>query len=314
MEVSLVSDKVKKHDDFEELSLLLDEMNAGRKPECEDRELAELLAVAELVKNTSGPICPPPHILDQTVNRILEGIEAEKPKPSRSWLFSGTLGTAAAVLLVIGLNMLPSWKEQVPVAPPPPVVSQQKEALQAKAVADEQPTAPQAAPGDTTPAPKQQPPVTEQKTSTTVASVLPSDPPKPQVPRDKSVITEERSRTSQAKSIYIPSAAKPPTPALPPLKLPGRMPDLVVTDTENGVLRQVFDKGTPQEITITQRLQPADEVGTQATSQSPSVSKAAGSNQEPITTVKITISGQEVTVEGRLPRQELLRLAGSLTQ
>lgn len=308
-----MSDNEKKHDDLEELSLLLDEINAGRKPECEDHELAELLAVAELIKNTSGPVCPPQHILDQTVNRALAGIEAGKPKPSRSWWFSGTLGTAAAVLLVIGLNMLPSWKERVPALPPPPIVSQQKDAPQAKVPTVERPAAPQPVPPATAPAANEQAPVSEEKTNPTVAQVPPTDPPKPQVPKEKSIIAAEMPRTNQSKSAYILEAAKPPAPALAPLKLPGRTPDLVVTDRENGVLRQLFNKGTPQEIKITQRLQPADEGNIQAKSQNPSVAKAADSDQEPVNSVKVMIAGQEVTIEGRLSRQALLKLAESLT-
>lgn len=309
-----MSEKVNKLDDIDELSLLLDELNAGRKPECDDRELADLLAVAELIKSTSGPVRPPQHILDQTVDRALSGIAAGKPKPSRSWWFSGALGTAAAVMLVIGLNMLPSWRERAPIVPPPAAVAPQKDTLRAKPDTEQKTAGPQTTPATTAPAARQQPPTGEQpKINPPVAQAPPAESSKPPVAAsEKSIMAEEMPRSSPSKSANLPEAAKAPI-SLAPLKLPGKVPDLVTADREKGTLRQVYFKGTPQEITITQRLQPPDAGNTQAKQPYPSVFKAAKSAPDTVNTVRVTIGDQEVTLEGRQSRQELLKLAESLT-
>lgn len=319
----------KKHfdeiDEMEELSLLLDELNSGRKPDCENPETAELLAVADLLKKEGGPVCPPQHILDQTVDRALAGIQAGKQKPSRAWWYSGALGTAAAVILVFGLNLLPSWQEQIPVPPPPSAVSQQPNTLQPKPDNEQPPTVSPAAPtekstsADSAPAARQQAPTDEQKKSPPVAKTPPIEPVKPPTTtNEKSILAEQAPRTSQSKSVYLPPAAFPeaaqsPQPAITPLTIPGQKPDLLVIDRENGTVRQVYHKGTPQEITITQRLRPRDSGDAQIKAQSPAALQAREDNEAVVNTVQVKIAGQEVTIEGRQSRQELLNLAESLT-
>ena len=293
--------------------MLLDELNAGRTPACTDSETAELLAVAEWAKGADLPVRPPQHILDETVNRALAGLEAGQPKRTGSWWYSSALGTAAAALLVIGLQMLPSWKEQVPVMPAPVVAEKPADTPQSSAVSEQLPAPTPLTPTETAPAIKQNapaPPPTPPAASQASAPETPT----PAPAKEKTRLAEEVPRTSQAKAAYIAEEAKPPAPvpALTPLKLPGKTPDLVVIDRTKGLLRQIYDKGTPQEIIIVQMLRPTDTAAAPAKLHSPSVSKAMTVVAD-TTVVQVTIGDQEITVEGRRSRQELLQLAESLS-
>ena len=291
--------------------MLLDELNAGRTPECADHATADLLAVAEWARSADFPVRPPQHILDETANRALAGLEAGQPKRTGSWWYSGALGTAAAVLLVIGLQMLPSWKEQAPAMLAPTIAEKPADIPRTSVVSEQPPASPPVTPAETAPAVKQN------------SSAPPPTPPSPsQAPetpapapvKERVLLAEEAPRTSQAKASYIAEEAKPPSPdpALTPLKLPGKTPDLVVIDKAKGMLRQIYDKGTPQEIIIVQRLRPTDTASAApAKLPSPSAAKAiAGATGT--TVVQVTIGDQEITVEGRRSRQELLLLAESL--
>ena len=308
-----MSDNAKKPDNLDELSILLDELNAGRTPDCADNETAELLAMAAWAKSANLPVRPPQHILDETVNRALAGLEAGQPKRTGSWWYSGALGTAAAVLLVIGLQMLPSWKEQAPAMPAPTIAEKPADIPRTSAVSEQPPASPPVTPAETAPGVKQN------ASAPSLTPPSPSQAPVPETPapapvKERVLLAEEAPRTSQAKASYIAEEAKPPSPdpALTPLKLPGKTPDLVVIDKAKGMLRQIYDKGTPQEIIIVQRLRPTDTASAApAKLPSPSAAKAiAGATGT--TVVQVTIGDQEITVEGRRSRQELLLLAESL--
>ena len=69
--------------------------------------------VAALLRQADLPVAPPAHLVNATVEQVL----AEQPQPrkkQRTWLYSGLLGAAASVVLVIGLRLTPV------VAPPLP--------------------------------------------------------------------------------------------------------------------------------------------------------------------------------------------------
>lgn len=316
-----MSDEKKQHDELEELSLLLDELNAGRRPECADPETAELLAVADLIKKSSGPVCPPRHILDQTVDRALAGIRAGHQKPARAWWYSGALGTAAAVMLVFGLNMLPSWQQQVPLLPPttvsqPPAATQPKpdngQTTPVPPVVPAEITTPETSSPATSPPPATAPQIKAPPVA--VAPVQPSKPPAAVI--EKSIIAEEAPRVSKSKSAYLPptsfhESSQSPAAPVAPLKIPGQKPDLVVIERDKGTIRQVYYKGTPQEITINQRPRPKDCDDAQIKTH-PLNALQNPEHDSDINTVQVTIGDQDVTLLGRLSRQELLKIAESL--
>jgi hypothetical protein len=99
------------------------------------------------------------------------------------------------------------------------------------------------------------------------------------------------------------TAAKSVTPDLTPLIIPGETPDLAVTDKDKGILVQVYFKGTPDELTITQR--PSSNASLEKPQQL--------SSGNDINIVRVTIQGQEVAIRGRHSQEELYKLAESLT-
>lgn len=313
--------QIDKLDELEQLSLLLDEINAGRNPQCDHAETSELLRVAELLRQDVGVIHPPQHILDQTVDRALVGIEAgKKNRPKRLWWYSGAFSTAAAVLLVIGLNLLPSWQNQKSALLPPPATQEQPAPSAQLAPPSLPPTpntksssdyiVPKTAdtvqlPVIPAPSPIQTPAPAPQK-EPAMAS-LPSKS-EPVTSSSAASVTEDIRPKRYAKSINVmdeTSAAlsKSTAPEIIPLVLPGNSPDQVIFDKEQGILRQVFFAGTPQEFTVVQRQKTAF----------PPADKAATIKINSLTIIQLTIAGQDVTLEGHQSPQELRKLAEALT-
>ena len=329
-----MSEKVESLDEFDQLSLLLDELNAGRQPQpyTDDEETAELLLVADLLRHEGGPVIPPKHILDQTVDRALDGITQNQPKPARSWWYSGAFSAAAAALVILGLQLFPSWQQQQPpIVISPPSAAHEQAAPQTPASTsippatnDIQPTAnelPAKHPEPARLAPAAQPPATTplvvaQPAADTLPVQAAASPEQPQPPVTAKAAEKARSY-SYTKSINLErSTASIPenfTPPLTPLTLPGITADVITIDKESGSVRQVFFKSTPQEITITQRVPAANSAVTPESSHLPhATDKAANTKQTSLTTIQLTIDGQDVLIEGRRSQQELLQLVESL--
>ena len=353
-----MSEKVESLDEFDQLSLLLDELNAGRQPQpyTDDEETAELLLVADLLRHEGGPVIPPKHILDQTVDRALDGITQNQPKPARSWWYSGAFSAAAAALVILGLQLFPSWQQQQPpIVISPPSAAHEQAAPQTPASTsippatnDIQPTAnelPAKHPEPARLAPAAQPPATTplvvaQPAADTLPVQAAASPEQPQPPAPAPMLAQqppgdtaasreqtkppvtakaaEKARSySYTKSINLErSTASIPenfTPPLTPLTLPGITADVITIDKESGSVRQVFFKSTPQEITITQRIPSANSTVIPESSHLPhATDKAANTKQTSLTTIQLTIDGQDVLIEGRRSQQELLQLVESL--
>ena len=348
-----MSEKIESLDEFDQLSLLLDELNAGRQPNTDDEETAELLLVATLLRHEGEPVIPPQHILAQTVDRALEGITNSQPKPSRSWWYSGAFSAAAAALVILGLQLFPSWQQQhPPIVISPPSVAREQAVPQPPistsippTASDMQPLANELPAKNTEPAriapaaqpPAAMPPVVAQPatdTSPIQAAASPEQPPPPasapmltQQPPGNTAASREQTKPpvpvkvaeevrsySYTKSINLErSTASIPenfAPPLAPLTLPGKTADVITINKESGSVRQVFFKGTPQEITIIQRVPAANSAVTPESSRLPSAAdKAADTRKTGLTTVQLTIDGQDVLIEGRRSQQELLQLA-----
>jgi len=295
-------------DQLEELSWFLDEMNVNHQPPCDDKEIAELLTVAFLLKDTDCQVLPPQHLLDQTVDRALAGIYSGKSKKIKKWFFSGVLGTAASVILALGLNLLPSWQEQIPLIPQIASTAQQQDTSQSKPIIEPPSTVFQTTPYEL-PKPEVIVPATVKQSPTREKRDLPAPPlpltevAGPQNTLKKSLIIEEKAPRllDQAKSAYT------------PLSLPNKTPDLIVTDKENAMLRQTYYKGTSQEITITQNLHPSLNHTIQSKSKTSLTTETVKDKSNLINRVKVILFGQEIIIEGRQSKEELEKIAESLT-
>lgn len=320
-------EKPKTIDEIEELSRLLDEMNAGRQPECENKETAELLAVADLIKKSAGPVCPPPHILNQIVDRSLMEIQAGKTKSSKAWWYSGALSTAVAVMLVVGLNVMPVSSPQPPTVPPQANRSEQQSAAQIKQNVKQPPLLSQQTPRQEATVPETPPRSREnqpQAAPQNPSPPVPLPPPTkslklPDVSKAVPIIGEQIPPASQSKSAYSPSVfadTGPATtpPVLSPLSLPGQVANLIVTDTQKGIIRQIYYKGTAQELIVTQRLLSKTAGDMQRQAQAKSITELVEDKPGLINTVTVIKFDQEVTIEGRQPKQILEKIAESLTK
>lgn len=316
-----MSENTKITAEAEELSRLLDELNAGRQPGSNHQETTALLAVAALIKET-GPY-PPQHILDETVAQASAGLPVRKPKRFSAWLYSGALGTAAAVLLVISLNLLPSGSPQAPAMPPsvtepeatgvaPEAPQKQQAPFVARTPASEQPKVADSG-QPKPPALAEQAPagVTPGKTGTAPQNRAADQAQPPMLAKRAAVNPDQAPKAVEApssvKATDNPSVRSSERRNATVFSLPGQNADTIVTDKDGGTVRQVFHSGTPQELIITQRA---------ASAGSARAKKAASAEDTPVKSgvnkITATIHGQEVTVEGRQTSEELQEIAETL--
>lgn len=294
---------------IEELSEALDKINTGHNAQASDSEMAELLEVATLLQKSHLTVKPPEHILTATVHRASEGLTAHR-KSRRTWLYSGVLSAAAALLIFVGIHGFPSMQEVSPLLTPAP--QRESASLPAATPADSSPATPVAPmketkksdPDSSTTAAKSPPPATVESS----AKPAPQQPlPAPRPASHAPLLPR------QAPEVSYKAKASPSSAIV--VRLPGRTPESVLTDSAAGTIRQVFDAGTPRELIITQRSNKS-RVQTETSAKSVTLREADNEKSEALSSfnkVVIVINGQEVTIEGRQTIQELTDLSKTLS-
>ncbi|MBP2642325.1 MAG: hypothetical protein H6Q67_212 [Firmicutes bacterium] len=310
----------------EELSQLLDILNSGTFQESDKDEITELLSVADLIKKAELPAPAPKHLIEQTTMQVLEGMPSTRPRRHvKAWLYSGAFGVAASVMLLISINLLPVWthhSNQVtppatalsPSAPPETSVPSQSPLVSSAIPANSEPKEPienassnivkTETPRDTQtlPSPPASPGITPQTEQYELTNTAPPSPEvKEQVPAAFSAHVPPRHWSA------VPPRSQKPVSVPVALSLPGQLADSTVIDSDTSTIRQIFYKGTPQEVIITQRaLMKTNPLG-----------KAAKDTDETsegvFNKITVIIFNQEVTIEGRESKQQLLIIAHSLT-
>lgn len=282
---------------LDELSHAIDELNAGHEPSECNNENAELLALAALLKNAGLPARPPSHVLNAVVQRAEDGLKAEKARHRKSWMYSGVLGAAASIMLFLGIHGLPS-----PVSQPAQIPLDSAQLEQKTMPPPKPPVSADPQPVSSVPAVTEQKSTPNEPNNIAGVSALPTP-----VPKEASTV-QPAPAAPAAKSTQPPSVIKP-------LRLPGRTPDSIYTDSTTGTLRQVYDSGTPQEIVITQHMQTTADNAASPQAKvfaSREAGKDAAKKPNAINKITVTIAGQEITLEGRKSHQELLDLAATL--
>lgn len=319
-------EKLNSIDEIEELSLLLDELNEGLLPQSNNKNTAELLAVADLLKKSTGPVCPPSQILNHIVDQSLTEIQAGKRKKStKAWWYSGALSTAAAVMLVVGLNLLPGSPTQ-PTAVLPQVIIEPQIPPAAEQSTNTPPSSTQQVPIQIPKTPEVSPNARINQPQSVPQNPIP---PVPQIPVPKSIQNPDISKAAPIIGEQIPAAYQSKSayslaefdksemfnasPAFLPLSLPGQVANLIMTDSEKGIIRQIYHQGTAQEIIVTQRL--LAKSGTSVQKQAQTKVTAGTLKEQPnlINTVIVTKFGQEIMIEGRQSKQMLEKIAETLT-
>ena len=283
----------------------IDKLNSGQTPQPEDSETADLLEVAALLQKSGLPAQPPKHILTATVQSAVDGLAQQSPRRRNSWMYSGILGAAAAFLLFIGIHGFQGIQEVAPIVSPPPQPA-------ASPVTPEKPTLRSAAPP---PAianpPADSPPAAKPEVPAPKPAPAPSAAPKiaaPAQPEHTPASTQPR----LYKSAPAPAAKPAVSSQLAAVVLPGRSPESVSFDRDAGILRQVFARGTSQELTITQRGSASTEPLTTDHNKSVGQTEIYAEKADkalPFNKLVILWNGQQITLEGPQSVQELTTIA-----
>ncbi len=98
--------KDKEYDQEEELSQGLDQLHDGKQPALQDEEVKELIKLAAAVKQSYQQEELPRGLIGEMADTLSAELGAQKIKRRRNWLYSGVIGTVAAVFIAGFLQFL----------------------------------------------------------------------------------------------------------------------------------------------------------------------------------------------------------------
>lgn len=321
--------KDKDSDQIEELSKSLDSLNDGTYPITEDKELKELIDMADFIKQSYNREELPQMLIDKVVDNLANEFQAEKKKRHLHWLYKGFMGTAVAAAVIAAFvqflvpqsaehynaqNMEQGMKEQkIAIANDQSnqlvVQGQKNEEIPLQAQLEDGKKEPMLAP-------------TKEKVPTPVSEVLTEivniiEPPKTEEQQNQVAILREempkdikmrKSAPMSQLSIHLLEEQENISPKVnmaTMMVLPNQTAQSTTIDVENGVIKQVYTMADHDEITITQRLDDGREVKNRIL---PSLAKDA------INSLTVKVDGYLVTVEGKKTRAELQKIAASLVE
>ena len=286
------------------LSESIDKLNYGQTPQPKDSETAELLEVAALLQKSGLPAHPPEHILAATVQSAVDGLAQPSSRRRNSWMYSGILAAAAAFFLFIGIHGFPDIQEVSPIVSPLPQTASAPVTPEASAIRSATPPAVANPAAESPPAAKLESPKPQP------APALSSAPKVAAPAQSEHALAASQPRLY--KSAPAPADKSAVSSQLAAVILPGRSPESISHDRETGILRQFFARGTPQELTITQRSSAStDSLATDR-------SKSAGQTEAysvkankamPFNKLVIIWNGQQITLEGPQTLRELSAIA-----
>jgi hypothetical protein len=283
----------------EALSAAIDRLNQGLPPDNsqEEQEIAELLYTARLIKTAVHPSpAPPAGVLNHIVEQVADTIAKEKRKKrlSKALGFAGAIA-AAAVVAFLYIGPQTTQEQQL---------AQHSQSLPAPAVEAPQPPTLAKAPPNLVESPTAQ---IEQ-----------------QVPDSDTHIGAQSDMVPE----YSPSVALGLSPSPMPadgetmLALADRKADIVIVDAVSKTIRQVYRKGAPDEIILTQAPKPQNVLRSAVTPPAAKQNKLMVAREAIDAKIKtpdrnkvtVTIDDKVVTLEGALSQEELLALANTLTK
>jgi len=307
----------------EELSECLDHLNTGRHPTTQDEEIRELVGMANFIKQSHSQDDVPQLLIDELVDHLAAECTARKRQIQRAhWLYGGLVSTAAAVLIAAFVQFLPPaanhniaqgtddsirLQENVVVADQAsvPIISQLanpmiEQPIQSGSTAKE-PVTVAVAKKAIDDLPQKIVEIIQ------VAKSPPVDQKMNQVARLQQEGPKDMARTQSVlmAKTDIDSLWKNKRSQLEPgiamMVLPNQIAQSITVDHISGVIRQVYNQGTHDEIMITQR--PLDE--------SPVMMK--GNAKDTINSLTVKVDKYDITIEGKQTKEELQKIAESLT-
>lgn len=278
------------------LSAAIDNLNQGLPLDDgqEDEDVAELLSTVNLIK-LAAPLAPPPAVLQHIVEESASAIAREKRKKRLQRILTGFTGVAAAAAVAAFLYIMPPTTQELQMAKQPQPVPSPTVELPQPAV------------------------ITNPPPSLTEPSVSPE---KSQRASESKVVQTEEPPSQPSPSVVLGLPA-PTTPAKTEtmLALADRKIDSVTIDSVSNTIRQIYRKGAPDEIILTQAPKRA-EVLQAAEPNPPGIQAKRAVVREKVdmkikapdrNKITVTVGDKEVTLEGALSREELLKLADTLT-
>ena len=271
------------------ISRLIDDIHNKRAIASEDREMVELVILAEAIKVSAVNQLLPTDLIAATVNRL--AAEPVKPSLVRRWKVTALAGAAAALLWVAAYfggspTPLPLAEKPTEIQPPLKIVSLPvpdiKESPQAAGQADRSKNI---AMNQGNPEKKAGQKPREDENSQAAA--------KADIPRSNDSVTEAQE--------------KQPVAGL--FTLSGRKADRVIM--EGSFVRQIFNIGQRDEIVVTYH-----QISTPALAGSKSLSDTQGQQRLPAGSNQITtmMGDREITVSGGQTTEELRKIAGQLAE
>lgn len=296
-----------------ELSRAIDALNNKQPYQPLNAEARELAKIAALVKESACPEIPGP-VISSVVDYLAAELHKQPRSSRKKWLYSGIIGAAAVAVLALALP-LPSFRETTPgheLATRPPVLSENPAGVNS-AVYDSAPSLPHNTDENDKPAGNN-----EAKPSSGSSAL---DQRAAAVKQENNEIASPAEITAQT--------ANNDTKRQPGLysllnrsAQPGDHPD-------NTTIRQIFSPGTKDEIIVTKKrltassakiatAEPEGDASRVAPRRTGMAKTGPSADTQPASPIarrselnKVTIitDQYEVTVEGRQPQDELLKVA-----
>ncbi|MBP2625332.1 MAG: hypothetical protein H6Q68_43 [Firmicutes bacterium] len=337
----------KEFNQAEELSKCLDDFNEGRHRITQDEEVKELVEMANLVKQSYSQGEVPQLLISELVDNLATELKAQKQqKQRRYWLYGGLSSVAAAVLIVAFIQfLLPQsagnntaqqiddnimLQKNVAVADEVsiPNISQSTNAMIEQQVQSDNSTE---APG---------PQSVEKKSTDDLSKVIAEiiqvveSPKTDQKPNQVAMLQKEtllqqetsndmaRTKSTLMAKTNINSLQEDRNSQLERrsamMVLPNQKAQSITVDNTSGVIRQVYNQGTNDEIIITQRLldenmQKTREGATQAVAESTAIKTISKDTKDVINSLTVKAGKYSITIEGKKTKEDLQKLAESLT-
>ncbi|MDD4599959.1 hypothetical protein SDC9_13820 [bioreactor metagenome] len=306
----------------EDLSIMIDALNNKFKVDNVDQEMQELLAVAAMVKTAAGHNKPAQQRIDALAGKLAEEAKTKASNRRFKWIYSGAAGMAAAVMLVVAMNT--SSVTPVPQISNGGLATQ--EIQQSAVMPNPETTQERQKPGgEVADKSSQVGIITEnlQHNQNTVNSRTVSEPHKQNPAVNSGTVPETNSalaRTYKARVTEKPSISEP-AKQMAVLAIPGRNAKVLTVDSENGIVKQVYDIEGNKEITITQRRKASSDTkntdpiySVVSVKEDRAVDDKDQTANDQVNQITKSTDIYEVTVEGELSKDKLQEIADSLAE
>jgi hypothetical protein len=326
----------------EELSRCLDSLNNGKEFVTQDGEVEELVELANFIKESYRHDDVPQLLVDKVVDSLAIELKVQKRKRRTQLLYSGLLGTAAAVFIAAFMQfVLPQSTDKHLAQQQQNINSTEKIDFVVAAEKTLQSTsaiiAQQAQPENNTEMPVSVPvenksvhsiakvvtemiqvaqtPEIEQKSNE--VAMLRKETPKDIAMRKSAVMSKTETSSLQEQNDNQPKSR------MPAMVLPNQTTSSIMVDNTNGIIRQVYNQGTNDEISITQGLLNESRVQSRGETKQGEVqgftrsSAAERINKEPedvVNSLTVTVDKYHITIEGKKTKEELQAIAETLTE